>query len=146
MDRRVLDRHTGGLGSSAQTTNSETPHATCGDPRWIDAVRGLHTLIYVVMAGSTLTLMFVAISGRLLRTLWIVGPLLTLEVLVFVIGGLKCPLTAVIDRLAGGPSSVADTCLPDWLTRHTLLIFGPVLPVALMLLVARATGIIGRAS
>ena len=146
MDRRARDRHTGGLGSSAQTSNSETPHTARGDFRWISAVRGLHTLIYVIMAGSTLTLIFVAITGRLLGALWIVGPLLTVEVLVFVTAGLMCPLTGVVDRLARKPGSVPDTYLPDWLTRHTLLIFGPVLPVALMLLVARATGIIGGAS
>jgi len=145
MDRRTTDRHTDGLVLSAPA-ESETSHATRGNPRWIAAVRGLHTLIYVVMAGSTLTLMFVAITGRLYGALWIAGPLLTVEVLVFAISGLKCPLTAVVDRLARGPGSVPDTYLPDRLTRHTLLIFGPVLPVALMLLVARATGIIGAAS
>jgi len=146
MDRRVLDRHTGGLGSSAPAAKGETPHAARGDSRWISAVRSLHTVIYFVMAGSTLTLIFVAITGRLLGALWIVGPLLTVEVLVFVTAGLKCPLTEVVDRLARTPGSVPDTYLPDWLTRQTLLIFGPVLPVALMLLVARATGIIGGAS
>lgn len=145
MDQRPPDRHTDSSVLSAQA-ESETPHATRGDPRWIDAVRGLHTLIYVVMAGSTLTLMFVAITGRLYGALWITGPLLTVEVLVFVTAGLKCPLTGVVDRLSRKPGSVPDTYLPDWLTRRTLLIFGPVLPVALMLLVARASGIIGGAS
>lgn len=141
-----LDRTGRGPGSSAATTESDRSHNARRRSGLIDAVRGLHTLIYAVMAGSTLTLMFVAITGRLLGTLWIVGPLLSVEVLVFVTSGLKCPLTAVVDRLARGPGSVPDTYLPDRLTRHTLVIFGPVLPVALMLLVARATGIIGAAS
>lgn len=138
-----LDRNAAGVDLAAPAEKSEMSHSAHRAPGLIAAVRALHTLIYVVMASSTLTLMIVAITGRLFGALWIVGPLLTAEVLVFVVSGLKCPLTAVIDRLAREPGSVPDTYLPDRLTRHTLLIFGPVLPVALMLLVARATGIIG---
>ena len=137
-----LDRNTGGLGVSAPAPEGEMSHSPRRAAAQIVAVRVVHSLIYVVMAVSTLTLMFVAITGRLFGALWIVGPLLTAEVLVFVVSGLKCPLTAVIDRLAHAPGLVPDTYLPDRLTRHTLLIFGPVLPVALMLLVARATGIV----
>lgn len=105
--------------------------------------RGLHTLIYGVMSASTLALLYIGVTGRLMGGLWVVVPLLTIEIAVFVSSGLKCPLTAVVDRCAGGSGRVADTFLPEGLTRHSLVIFGPVLPVAFMLLAARWAGMIG---
>ncbi|PZU01442.1 hypothetical protein [Brevundimonas sp.] len=111
----------------------------------IEAVRGLHTLIYAVMTGATAMLIFVAITGEALATLSVIGPLLAAEIGLFVMSGLSCPLTTVVNRLAQGQACVPDTYLPERLTRHTFVIFGPVLAVALMLLAARAVGIIGAA-
>lgn len=113
-------------------------------PLKLTLARGLHTLIYGVMAASTLALLYIGVTGRLMAGLWIVVPLLTIEIVVFAASGLKCPLTAVVDRFAGGPRRVADTFLPEALTRHTLAIFGPVLPAAFMLLAARWVGVIGQ--
>ena len=113
-------------------------------PLTLTLARGLHTLIYGVMAASTLALLYIGVTGRLMEGLWIVVPLLTVEIVVFVGSGLRCPLTAVVDRCAGGPGRVGDTFLPDGLTRHTLAIFGPVLPVAFLLLAARWAGVIGQ--
>jgi len=53
-------------------------------------------------------------------------------------------LTAVVDRFAGADAHVADTYLPETLTRYTLAVFGPILPIAFMLLAARWTGVIGE--
>ena len=107
------------------------------------AARGLHTAIYMVMAFSTLAVLYIGVSGRLLPSLWVFLPLLAAEIAVFAVSGLKCPLTAVVDRYAGQDVDVADTYLPERLTRHTLAIFGPILPVAFMLLAARWAGVIG---
>ena len=115
-------------------------------PLKLTLTRGLHTLIYGVMAASTLALLYIGVTGRLMAGLWIVVPLLTIEIVVFVASGLKCPLTAVVDRYAGGLGRVADTFLPDALTRHTMAIFGPVLPAAFLLLAARWAGLIGQGS
>lgn len=113
-------------------------------PLALSAARGLHTLIYGVMAFGTIGLLYVGITGRLLPTLWILLPLLSVEIVVFAASGLKCPLTAVVDRFAGAGAHVADTYLPETLTRHTLVIFGPILPIAFMLLAARWAGVIGE--
>lgn len=115
-------------------------------PLKLTLTRGLHTLIYGVMATSTLTLLYIGVTSRLMAVLWIVVPLLTIEIVVFVASGLRRPLIAVVSRFAGGPGRVADTFLPDALTRHTLAIFGPVLPVAFLLLAARWAGLIGQGS
>ena len=57
----------------------------------IEAVRGLHTLIYAVMTGATAMLIFVAITGEALATLSVIGPLLAAEIGLFVMSGLSCP-------------------------------------------------------
>jgi hypothetical protein len=115
-------------------------------PLALSAARGLHTLIYGVMALATIGLLYVGVTGRFLPILWLLVPLLSVEILVFAGSGLQCPLTAVVDRFAGKGVHVADTYLPETLTRHTLAIFGPILPIAFMLLAARWVGVITEGS
>lgn len=110
------------------------------------AARCIHTAIYVVMAFSTLALLYVGVSGRPMVSLWVFLPLIAIEIVAFAAGGLKCPLTAFIDHLAGDTEHVADTYLPERVTRHTLVIFGPILAAALMLLAARWVGMLGEGS
>lgn len=112
----------------------------------IIAVRGLHTLIYLVLAASTLTLLWVGITGRFLAVLWIVGPLVAIEIAVLLSNRARCPLTAVVDRLSGEAGSVSDTLLPEALTRRTLALYGPLLAIGVILLAARGAGIIGGAA
>lgn len=107
-------------------------------------VRGVHTLIYGLMALSTFVLLYIGVTGRFMIGLWIALPLLAIEITVFTFSGLKCPLTALVGRYAGDSVHVPDTWLPEALTRRTLVIFGPVLPFAFMLLAARWLGLIGQ--
>lgn len=99
-------------------------------------VRLLHTVIYVVMAASALIVLFAGLTG--LHGPWLPPALvlIVIESVVFADYGLKCPLTAVVDRLADG-QAVSDTLMPERLTRHTFKIFGPIVVVGLALLAAR---------
>lgn len=91
-------------------------------------------------------LLYIAITGRFMTGLWVVVPLLAIEIVAFTASGLTCPLTAVVDRSAGATGRVSDTFLPERLTRHTLAIFGSVLALAFMLLAAHGAGIIRAGS
>jgi hypothetical protein len=110
--------------------------------RGVAIIRGLHTVIYGVMAASTLILLYIGTTGRHAAWLWGAEALLAIEVAVLLGNGFKCPLTAVVDRYAGGPGRVPDTFLPEGLTRRTLWIFGPMLTLALLLLAARQIGLL----
>lgn len=110
--------------------------------RGVAIVRGLHTVIYGVMVASTLILLHIGATGRHAAWLWAAAPLLAIEVAVLAGNGLKCPLTAIVDRYAGGSGRFPDTFLPEGLTRRTLWIFGPMLALALLLLAARRLGIL----
>jgi membrane protease YdiL (CAAX protease family) len=112
----------------------------------IMAVRALHTLIYLVLAASTLIVLSVGVTGRFLHVLWIVGPLVAIETVVLLSNRARCPLTAVVDRLSGAAGSVSDTCLPEALTRRTLAFYGPLLAIGVILLAARGAGLIGGAA
>jgi hypothetical protein len=57
---------------------------------------------------------------------------------VFTASGLRCPLTAVAARYGAARLGVADTFLPERLTRHTFHVFGPLIALAVCLLAARA--------
>ncbi len=96
-------------------------------------VRLLHTVIYLVMAASALLVLHAGISGQRGPWLWPALGLIVTESLIFAGFGLKCPLTAVVARLAGG-AAVSDTLMPERLTRHTFTVFGPIVVVGLGLL------------
>lgn len=106
------------------------------DAQRLFAVRALHTLIYVVMAIGTLVIVYAGVTGARGPWLWAALGLLAVETVVFVASGLRCPLTATVDRYAGGVP-VSDTFFPERLTRHTLAVFGPLLALGVVLVVAR---------
>lgn len=112
-------------------------------PILLGVARAAHTAIYGVMGSATVTLLFIGVTGDLMIALWAVAPLLAIEIAVFVLSGLKCPMTGLVDHFAGRSSQVADTYLPESFTRHTLAIFGPILAVASMLVAARWAGLLG---
>ena len=58
-------------------------------------IRTVHTAIYVVMAASTLLLVYAGVTGRTGWWLWLALGLLTIETVEFVVFGLKCPLTGL---------------------------------------------------
>ena len=93
--------------------------------RILTALRGLHTLIYAAMALSTIALLCIALTGHFLFALWVIGPLLMIEIVVFTVSGSKCPLTALVDHYAGpaGPDAVARNPLPRPTPRRHLVAF-----------------------
>ena len=50
---------------------------------------------------------------------------------------MKCPLTAVAAKYGATTAGVADTYVPERLTRHTLTFFGPLILLAYLGLAAR---------
>lgn len=112
------------------------------DAQRLTLVRALHTVIYIVMAASTLVVLYAGVVGA--WGAWIVTALglVGVETVVFVGAGLKCPLTALVATYGATTGPVSDTFLPERLTRHTLLIFGPLLALGVALLAARLSGVL----
>jgi hypothetical protein len=105
-------------------------------------VRSIHSAIYIVMAISTFVLLYAGVTGSQGAWLWVALALLSVEVVVFVGSGMKCPLTAVDVRYGMETGHVFDTFLPEQLTRYTFRFFGAVMAVGLLLLAARRLDIL----
>ena len=103
-------------------------------------VRVVHTVIYVVMASSVFAVLYAGVSGARGAWLWVSLALVGIEVVIFVGSGMKCPLTAVAAKY--GASTGDDTLFPQSVTRFTLAFFGPLIVIAVALLVARWSGVV----
>lgn len=108
------------------------------DPQRLALVRAFHTIIYVVMAGSVSALLYAGVSGAGGAWVWVALALVGFEIVVFVGGGMKCPLTAIATKY--GARHGHDTFFPESITRHTLTFFGPLIAIALALLALRWLG------
>ena len=101
-------------------------------------VRAAHTAIYIVMAASTFVVLYAGLIGDTGRWLLIPIGLLGFEIIVFVGGGMRCPLTAIaVDYGAVEGGRLFDTFLPERATRYTFRIFAPLIVLGLGLLCAR---------
>lgn len=110
--------------------------------RQLALIRGIHTAIYIAMAGSTLLLVYAGITGAEGVWLWIALALLAVETAVFLGNGMRCPLTALAVRYGATTGHVFDTFLPERCTRYTFGFFGSLMLVGLALLALRWTGVI----
>ena len=105
-------------------------------------IRGVHTVIYLVMAAAIFTLLYAGITGRHGVWLWVALALVTIEVVVFAGSGMKCPLTGLAVKYGAKTGKVSDTFLPERYTRYTFRFFAPVMAVGLLLLAARSVGLL----
>lgn len=110
------------------------------DSQRLALVRALHTAVYVVMAGSVFVLLYAGISGARGSWLWWALGLISIEIVVFVVNGMRCPMTAMVTRLDKAGSGISDTFFPERITRHTLRVFGPLIVIAFGLLALRGLG------
>lgn len=110
------------------------------DAQRLALVRTVHTVIYIVMAGSIFALLWAGVSGASGPWLWLALVMTAIEVAVFAGSGMKCPLTAVATRYGAKPGH--DTFFPQSITRHTLAFFGPLLAISLLLIAVRWSGVL----
>ena len=113
------------------------------DRRMLALIRAVHTAIYLVMAASTLLLVYAGVTGAGGVWLWGVLVLLAIETIVFVGNGFKCPLTAMAVRYGAEKGYAFDTFLPERVTRYTFRVFGTLMVLGLALLALRWAGVMG---
>jgi hypothetical protein len=61
----------------------------------------------------------------------------TIEAVVFVGNGMRCPLTALAEKYGAERGHAFDTLLPESITRHTFRFFGTMLAIGVLLLLTR---------
>ena len=106
-------------------------------------IRAIHTAIYLVMASSTLALVYAGVTGA--DGWWLAAAiaLLAIETVVFIGNGFRCPLTAMAVEYGAQKGYAFDTFLPERATRFTFRVFGSLMALVFLLLGLRWAGIFG---
>lgn len=100
-------------------------------------VRLFHTLVFGVMFGSILFLLYCGLTNQL--TVWtaITFGLISIEVVIYAAHGFRCPLRTWAEALTPAGQAVQDIYLPPWLSARVVAISTPLLGVACLLLLGR---------
>ncbi|TVQ11407.1 MAG: hypothetical protein EA368_05560 [Leptolyngbya sp. DLM2.Bin27] len=100
-------------------------------------VRLFHTLVFVVMFGAILFLLYCGLSNQLTRWTAIAFGVTAIEVLVYAANGFRCPLRTWAENLTPAGQIVRDIYLPPGLSAHVVSISTPLLGIACLLLLGR---------
>jgi hypothetical protein len=87
------------------------------------AVKLVHTIAWAFFAGCIVALPVATWLGRIDIALVLIA-IISVEVLVLLVNGLRCPLTAVAARYTEDRRDNFDIYLPLWLARYNKQIFG----------------------
>ncbi|MBX7133522.1 MAG: hypothetical protein K1X67_12685 [Fimbriimonadaceae bacterium] len=101
------------------------------------AIRLTHTVIYLVMAGAVIYLLYSGIADRIGLGTYVALALVLSECIVFVGNGMKCPLTTMAKEHGAEKGYVFDAFIPESLTRYTVPTFGSLFAIALLVLLVR---------
>ena len=86
-------------------------------------IKLLHSLVWAFFVASILGVWAAAAFHRLDLVLACVG-IVTVEIVVLLLNGWACPLTAIAARYTGDRRANFDIYLPEWLARWNKEIFG----------------------
>jgi hypothetical protein len=78
----------------------------------LTAIKILHTLVVVVMFTAILFLLYSGITGQLSKWTTIAFVVISIEVVIYVGNGFRCPLTKMAERLTPAGHPVFDILLP----------------------------------
>lgn len=96
--------------------------------RWLlAAVKSLHTLIWFLVEGAVVYLIFAGLRKRSGRGVTVAAIMVAGESAVFLANGASCPLTEVAESLGAESGSVTDIYLPRWLAKSLPVIHVPLL-------------------
>jgi hypothetical protein len=109
----------------------------------LTAVKTVHTLAFVAVAGSILVILFDGLRGRPSPRTGVATAVALAECAIFAGNGFVCPLTPVAERLGARRGSVSDIFLPDVVARNLTWISSSVLALGIGLNLRALTGTTG---
>lgn len=107
------------------------------DAQMLFLIRTLHTVIYIIMAGSVVFILLAGVFGYSNFFLLPALILIAIEGIIFVANGWKCPLTALAKRYGAEKGYAFDTFLPETITKYTFRFFTSLLVIGLIALAFR---------
>jgi hypothetical protein len=97
-------------------------------------IKATHTLAWAFFVACIAAIPLLAWTRRFDLALLSIG-IVAVEVLVIVINGWRCPLTAVAARYTDDRRANFDIYLPEWLARYNKEIFGSLFGAGILLTV-----------
>ena len=98
-------------------------------------IKAVHTVAWAFFVGCIAAVPLFAWAERFGLALLCIG-IVTVEVVVIVVNGWRCPLTAVAARYTDDRRPNFDIYLPEWLARYNKEIFGSLFGGGVLLTVA----------
>jgi hypothetical protein len=94
-------------------------------------VKVVHTIAWAFFASWILLVPWFAARGELKLAALAIG-VVAVEVMILVVNGFKCPLTAVAARYTEDRIDSLDIYLPVWLAKYNKLIFGSIYTIGVV--------------
>lgn len=108
--------------------------------RSIAFIRLVHTVIFIFLSVILAVLLYEVIADKITWLTWIAVGLFTVEGIVLIVSGWKCPLTAYAESLGSNHGQVTDVFLPKWFADRVFIIYGGLYALAVLLLLMRLWG------
>lgn len=99
-------------------------------------IKTVHTLAWAFFAACIAAIPILAWARRFDLALVFIG-IVTVEVVVIIVNGWRCPLTAVAARYTDDRRPNFDIYLPEWLARYNKEIFGTLFGAGIVLTIVR---------
>ena len=131
------------MSGPSQPPSPKREDADLSQRQALQLVRTAHTLIYAVMVAAIAVLLHAGITGCSGAWLWISLGLVAIEGAVFIVNGMRCPLTALAVRYGAETGHAFDTCLPERWSRYIFRVINTLAAIAILLLALRWTGVLG---
>jgi hypothetical protein len=100
------------------------------------AIRSIHTLAWAFFASAIILIPVAAWLEAWRATLILIG-VVTVECLILVANGMRCPLTPLAARYTEDRAANFDIYLPLWLARYNKQIFGPLFVAGILFSIVR---------
>ncbi|MEJ5963364.1 hypothetical protein [Pedobacter immunditicola] len=100
-------------------------------------IKIVHTMIWLFFNVVIFYLLYAAITNRINTWVWIGVGLVLVEGFVLLLFRWMCPLTVIARHYSDSTKDNFDIFLPQWLARHTKLIYTSLFAIALLILLFR---------
>ncbi len=105
--------------------------------RSIRFIKVIHTIVFVVISGMLVGMVYEVILNRITFITWITVAVFLAEGIVLIMYGWRCPLTAIAENLGSEHGQITDTLLPKWFADRIFTIYTWLFGGALLVLAAR---------
>lgn len=107
----------------------------------LKTIKLIHTAVWIFYNIVIFYMLYAAIRGRIGGMLWTGYALVVLEGIILAIFGFVCPLTLLARKYSASTKANFDIYLPEWLAKHTKVIYTVLVGLITLIVVIRLSGV-----